>query len=50
MDGIEEVRPNVEMHPEFGEAMEEAKAAGVEIKFLQCHVEPDELTIVKESD
>lgn len=46
MDGVREVRPNVEMHPEFGEAMEEAEAAGVETWFLPCHVEPDELVIV----
>ena len=46
MDGVSEVRPNVKMHPEFGEAMEEAEAAGVEIWFLPCHVEPDEFVIV----
>ena len=46
MDGVSEVRPNVKMHPEFGDAMEEAEAAGVEIWFLPCHVEPDELVIV----
>ena len=46
MDGVREVRPNVETHPEFGDAMEEAKTAGVEIWFLPCHVEPDELVIV----
>lgn len=46
MDGVREVRPNVKMHPEFGEAMEEAEAAGVETWFLPCHVETDELVIV----
>ena len=46
MDGVREVRPNVETHPEFGDAMEEAEAAGVETWFLPCHVEPDELVIV----
>ena len=45
MDGVKEVRPNIEMHPEFGEAMEEAAAAGVEILFFPCHVEPEELVI-----
>lgn len=45
MDGITEVRPNVQMHPEFGAAWEEAKLAGVEILFLVCHVEPDALTV-----
>ncbi len=46
MDGVSEVRPNVKTHPEFGVAFEEAKAAGVEVLFLKCHVEPDTLEIV----
>ena len=46
MDGIMEVRPNIDTHPEFGVAMEEARAAGVEVWFLHCHVEPDTLTVV----
>ena len=46
MDGVSEVRANIVTHPEFGEALDEAKDAGVEIKFLKCHVEPDSLTIV----
>ena len=45
MDGVMEVRPNVDTHPEFGEAFEDAKRAGVEIFFLTCHVEPDLLKI-----
>ncbi len=45
MDGITEVRPNVQTHPEFGTAMEEAIRAGVEVLFLCCHVEPDTLTV-----
>ena len=40
-----EVKANVDTHPEFGVALEEAKAAGVEVLFLQCHVEPDTLEI-----
>ena len=47
MDGVTEVRPNVATHPEFGEAMEEAQKAGVKILFLPCHVEPDEMVIIK---
>ena len=46
MDGVSEVRANVDTHPEFGIALEEAKAAGVKVLFLKCHVEPDELKIV----
>ncbi len=48
MDGIKEVRANIETHPEFGKAMEEAKAAGVEVWFFQCHVEPDSLGIINQ--
>lgn len=46
MDGITEVRANAGTHPEFGEVLEEAKTAGVEVLFLPCHVEPDSLEII----
>lgn len=46
MDGVAEVRANTATHPEFGEALEEAKRAGVQILFLPCHVEPDSITVV----
>ena len=46
MDGVLEVQANVQMHPEFGIAMEEARKAGVTICFLPCHVEPDLLEIL----
>ena len=46
MDGVSEVRPNVDTHPEFGIALHEARAAGVEVLFLKCHVEPDTLVIL----
>lgn len=46
MDGVTEVRPNMETHPEFGEAWKEAQAAGVEVLFLTCHVEPNRLVIL----
>ncbi|MBQ6088188.1 MAG: DNA/RNA nuclease SfsA [Firmicutes bacterium] len=49
MDGVTEVRPNVTTHPEFGEAMEDARTAGVQILFLPCHVEPDEMVIAPTS-
>ena len=45
MDGVNEVRPNISTHPEFGDAMKEAEEAGVNIVFFTCHVEPDELII-----
>lgn len=45
MDGVSEVKPNTETHPQFGVAMADAKKAGVEIVFLRCHVEPDRIEI-----
>ncbi len=45
MDGVTEVRANIDTHPEFGAAMDRAREAGVEIVFLPCHVEPDTLEI-----
>lgn len=44
--GVKTVLPNIETHPEFGQALEEAKKAGVEVLFLQCIVNEDELKIV----
>ena len=46
MDGVSEIRPNIETHAEFGIALDEAKSAGVEVLFLKCHVEPDTLEII----
>ena len=46
MDGVTEVRANVDTHPQFGEALDDAQKAGVEILFLTCHVEPDVLEII----
>jgi len=45
MENVCEVRANVEMHPEFGAALEEAKRKGVEIVFLQCQVSEDGLEV-----
>ena len=47
MDGVTEVRANVDTQPEFGVALEEAKAAGVKVLNLPCHVEPDYLKIIE---
>ena len=49
MEGVSEVRANVETHPEFGEALSDARAAGVEVWFLKCHVEPDTLVITEKA-
>ncbi len=45
MEGVTEVRPNVETHPEFGVALDAAREAGVEVLFLTCEVSPQELKI-----
>lgn len=45
MEGIKEVRANVATHAEFGEALEEAKAAGVQVLCLECRVTEDTLEI-----
>lgn len=45
MPKVKEVRPNIETHPAFGEAWEQAKVAGVRIIFLGCHVEPQSMTL-----
>ena len=46
VDGVKEVRPNLETHPEFGAALQEAKKAGVEVLHLQCHVTKDGIEII----
>ena len=45
MDGVTEVRPNTDTHQEFAAAMTDARAAGVDVIFFTCHVEPDLLEI-----
>lgn len=46
MEGVTEVFPNVKTHSEFADALENAKASGVEVWFLQCGVKADTLEIV----
>lgn len=45
MEGISEVRANVETHAEFGRVLEEAKAAGVQVMCLGCRVSEDTLEV-----
>lgn len=47
MEGVYEVRPNDQTHPAFGQALDAAREAGVEVLFLPCSVTPDELRIVQ---
>ncbi len=49
MDGVKEVRANTATHPEFGEALNEARQAGVRILSLRCHVTPDSIVISEEN-
>ena len=44
--GVVFVMPNNNTHPEFGQALEEAKAAGVEVLYLQCDVKDNELKVI----
>ena len=45
MEGMKDVSPNYETHPEFGEALAKASEAGVEILAYGCNVTPDSLTV-----
>lgn len=47
MEGVNEVLPNIDTHPEFGVAMADARKAGVEIVFIKCQVSEDGLMAVK---
>ena len=49
MDGVTEVRPNIDTHPEFGVVLDEARKIGVQVLHLPCHVEPDSLVIKSEN-
>lgn len=46
MPGITEVRANMATHPAFGEALEKAKAAGVEVIELPCRIEENEVEVL----
>lgn len=47
MEGMKQFSPNDDTHPAFGEALREAKAAGVEVLAVECAVRPDSLTAGK---
>ncbi len=46
MNGITEVRPNTEIHPRFGEALEAAEKAGVRVLYLCCKCEADSIEVI----
>lgn len=45
MPGMKQVEPNDTTHPQFGEALRRAAAAGVEVLAAECTVTPESLTI-----
>lgn len=47
MEGVAEVRPNTATHPQFAEALAQARTAGTKVLFLLCRVEPDGLAITQ---
>ena len=47
MEGVNEVLPNIETHPEFGTAMSDAREAGVNVIFIKCKVSEDRLEYVE---
>lgn len=46
VENVTEVRPNTKTHPQFGEALQEAIDAGVQVLYLQCAVSADRLEII----
>ncbi len=45
MEGVKYFSPNIETHPQFGEALIEAKRNGVEVLGFDCTVTPEELKL-----
>ena len=45
MEGVLEVRPNTETHPEFAEALQAAEQAGVQVLHLRTIIRPDSLEV-----
>ena len=48
MEEVSHMSPNDVTHPEFGQALREARAAGVNVRAFACKVTPDSLTIHRE--
>ena len=47
MEGVNEVLPNIETHPEFGVAIDDAKKAGVNIVYIKCRVYENRLEYIE---
>ena len=50
MNGSRTVLPNNETQPEFGQALQRAAEAGVQVAFYECHVEADSIKITGVND
>ena len=47
MEGMQHFEPNDKTHPQFGEALRQARKAGVEVLVYECKVTPSSLEITK---
>ena len=47
MEGMQHFEPNDKTHPQFGEALRQARKAGVEVLAYECKVTPSSLEISK---
>ena len=47
MEGMQHFEPNEKTHPQFGEALRQARKAGVEVLAYECKVTPSSLEITK---
>ena len=47
MEGMQHFEPNDRTHPQFGEALRQARKAGVEVLAYECKVTPSSLEIIK---
>ena len=47
MEGMQHFEPNDKTHPQFGEALRQARKAGVEVIAYECKVTPSSLEITK---
>ncbi len=50
MEGVKDVSPNYDTHPQFGEALAKAQKAGVKILAYDCLVDPDSLEVRRTVD
>jgi len=48
MEGMKYFEPNDKTHPQFGEALRQARKAGVQVLAYECQVTPSSLVITKE--